>query len=143
MMAITCLLDEKEDFLKKEPHAEPYFHRWLGGVEFINNIERYYLCLGECDPNDLKKLADTPTRFHTECIPLNTYLAMPQVSSERRQFIPISFLQPGLLCGDKLKIVQNATLYHFGVINSGVMTKKCNCITLQLSVSCCVWRIVL
>ncbi|KAF0155275.1 MAG: DNA methyltransferase [Syntrophaceae bacterium] len=135
--------DDKKDFLKKEPQAETYFHRWLGGVEFINNIERYYLWLGECAPMDLKKmpeslkrveavkkfrasskstptkkLANMPTRFHNECIPSSTYLAMPQVSSERRQFIPISFLPPGPLCGDKLRIIQNATLYHFGVMNS-------------------------
>ena len=43
---------------------------------------------------------------------------MPQVSSERRMFIPIAFLKPGPLCGDKLRVVQNATLYHFGVMNS-------------------------
>jgi hypothetical protein len=43
---------------------------------------------------------------------------MPQVSSERRQYIPIAFLHPGPLCGDKLRIVQNATIYHFGILNS-------------------------
>lgn len=135
--------DEKENFLKKEPQSKRYFHRWLGGVEFINNIERYYLWLGDCAPEELKKmpeslkrieavktfrnssksvptkkLAETPTRFHTECIPSKTYLAMPQVSSERRQFIPIAFLQPGPLCGDKLRIIQNANLYHLGIMTS-------------------------
>jgi hypothetical protein len=135
--------EEKEEFIKKEPHAASYIRRWLGGVEFINNIERYYLWIGDCQPGELRKmpetikrieavkkfrlasnskptqkLADTPTRFHTECIPKSPYLAMPQVSSERRQYIPIAFLEPGPLCGDKLRVIQDANLYHFGVLNS-------------------------
>lgn len=135
--------DEKELFIKKEPQAGRFFRRWLGGKEFINNIERYYLWLGDCSPTELskmpeclklvdavrkfrqaskskptQKLAHTPTMFHTECIPVDTYLAMPQVSSERRQYIPIAFLQPGPLCGDKLRVVKKATLFHFGVMTS-------------------------
>jgi hypothetical protein len=43
---------------------------------------------------------------------------MPQVSSERRRFIPIAFLTPDYLCGDKLRVIENSTLYHFGVLNS-------------------------
>lgn len=135
--------EEKKSFLTIEPQATPYFRRWFGGAEFINNIERYYLWLGNCTPDELKKmpeslkrieavkkfresskslptqkLAATPTRFHTECIPMSTYLVMPQVSSERRQYIPIAFFKPGPLCGDKLRVVQDATLYHFGVMTS-------------------------
>ena len=135
--------EEKETFIKKEPQAASYIRRWLGGVEFINNIERYYLWVGDCPPGELRKmpetlkrieavknfrlasnrkqtqkLADSPTRFQTECIPENAYLAMPQVSSERRRYIPVAFLEPGPLCGDKLRVIQDATLYHFGVLDS-------------------------
>jgi len=135
--------EEKVAFLNREPGAEPYFRRWLGGDEFLNNIERWYLWLGDCTPADLRampevmkrvqavktfrlasksaptnKLAQTPTRFHTEFIPSGRFLAMPQVSSERRDFIPIDFLTPQSLCGDKLRVIEDATLYHFGVLNS-------------------------
>ncbi len=67
-----------------------------------------------------QKLAVTPTHFHTECIPQDTYIALPQVSSERRSFIPIAFLDNQVLCGDKLRIVENATLYHFGILTSSM-----------------------
>lgn len=135
--------EEKKDFLLKEPNAEKYFYKWLGGKEFINNIERWYLWLGNCPPEELRsmpevikrvdavkkfrlaskskptlKIANTPTRFHTENIPESDFLALPQVSSERRQYIPIAFLLPGILCGDKLRIVKNATHYHFGILTS-------------------------
>lgn len=135
--------EEKRAFLKGEPKAAKYFKRWLGGEEFINNIERWCLWLGDCPPAELKampevvkrvaavrkfrsdsaslptqKLAATPTRFHTEFVPDKPYLAMAQVSSERRHYIPIAFLGPDVLCGDKLRVVENATLFHFGVMTS-------------------------
>jgi hypothetical protein len=40
------------------------------------------------------------------------------VSSERRAFIPIGFMQPDTLCSNLVKIIPHATLYHFGVLSS-------------------------
>jgi len=45
---------------------------------------------------------------------------MPQVSSERRKYIPIAFLRPGVLCGDKLRLIPDATLWHFGILCSAI-----------------------
>jgi hypothetical protein len=45
-------------------------------------------------------------------------LALPQVSSERRNTIPVAFLQADTLCGDKLRVIEKTSLYHFGVLNS-------------------------
>ncbi len=137
--------EEREDFLKREPAAAPYFRRWLGGEEFINGIERWYLWLGQCQPEQLKKLPESmkrvnavhrfrmesksiptkkiagmPTRFHTEFIAESPFVALPQVSSIRRFYIPIAFLDNSVLCGDKLRVLQNATLYHFGVLSSAM-----------------------
>ena len=61
-----------------------------------------------------------PTRFHTEFIAEKPFLALPQVSSIRRFYIPIAFLDTSVLCGDKLRILPNATLYHFGVLSSAI-----------------------
>lgn len=135
--------EERDAFVAKEPAAAKWFRRWLGGDEFINSIERWCLWLGDCTPAELRampeamkrvqavrnfrqasksvptqKLADTPTRFHTEFIPTDSFLALPQVSSERRVFIPIAFLGTDAFCGDKLRVIENATLFHFGVMNS-------------------------
>lgn len=135
--------EQKAAFLKLEPQADPYFKRWLGGEEFLNNVERYYLFLNDISPDQLRKmpeslrrvdnvrlfrqiskrpstkrLADYPTKFQTTFNPKAPYLAMPQVSSERRRYIPIAFLDTTWLPGDKLRIVPDATLYHFGVMTS-------------------------
>ena len=137
--------EERDEFLKKEPAAEPYFRRWLGSDEFINGYERWCLWLGNCPPDILRKLpeamkrveavrrfrlasksaptkrlADTPTHFHVENIPRDSFLLVPKVSSERRRFIPLGFMQPDTLVSDLVFIVPSATLYHFGVLSSAM-----------------------
>jgi type I restriction-modification system DNA methylase subunit len=135
--------DEKADFLKKEPQAENYFRRWLGAHEFLNGYERWCLWLGECSPNELKmmpealrridavkkfrltsrsaptqKLANTPTRFHVENMPDGDFMVIPEVSSERRIYIPIGFLSSEIFASNKLRILANTNLYHYGVLCS-------------------------
>ena len=137
--------EEMIDFIKKEPASEKYFKKWLGSKEFINGFCRYCLWLGECSPKELRampeclkrvesvkqfrlssssagtrKIADKPTRFHVENMPKTNYILVPKVSSERRNYIPIGFLTPDVLCSDLVFIIPNATLYHFGVLTSGV-----------------------
>jgi hypothetical protein len=134
---------EKEEFIKIEPQSAKWFRRWVGSDEFINNRERWCLWLGDCPPNELKqmpqalkrieavkkvrlesksiptqKLAQTPTRFHVENIPIKEYLIVPKVSSERRKYIPIGFSDSNTLSSDLLFVVSNSSLYHFGILTS-------------------------
>lgn len=137
--------EEMLDFLKIEPAAEKWFKPWYGSQEFINQQPRYCLWLGTCPPNELRKmphcmarvqavrefrlsskrastlkLADTPTRFQTENMPEGTYILVPEVSSERRRYVPMGFMTPDVLCSNLVKIIPNASLYHFGVLTSNV-----------------------
>ncbi len=136
---------EKNELIKIEPLSKKYLHRWFGAEELIKGKVRYILWLGSCSPSELKqlpeclkridnvkrfraaskrtstlKLACTPTRFQVENMPTDMYIALPQVSSERRDFIPMCFMTPSEICGDKLRILPNATLYHFGVLTSTI-----------------------
>lgn len=65
-----------------------------------------------------RKLADTPTHFHVENMPKTEYLVIPEVSSERRFYIPIGYVNADTLSSNKLRIMKEATLYHFGVTQS-------------------------
>ena len=137
--------DEMDKFIAKEPASAEFFHPWYGSREFINRNPRYCLWLGECSPSQLRKLpecmkrieavrqyrlestsagtrklADKPTRFHVENIPSGTYIVIPEVSSERRRYIPIGFMTPDIMCSNLVKIIPNATLWHFGVLTSNV-----------------------
>ena len=138
-------LREREEFIQKEPLSAPYFRRWLGSNEFIHGRERFCLWLGHCSPNELRKMpeclkrveavrryrlssvsaltqrmADTPTRFHVENMPQSTYLLIPEVSSERRPYIPMGFIEPDTLSSNLVKISSEAKLYHFGVLSSAM-----------------------
>lgn len=137
--------EEYESFIKTEPLSKPYFKLWYGSQEFINRKPRYCLWLGDCSPRVLRsmpeclkrvenvrnfrlssksegtrKLADNPTRFHVENMPQSTYIVIPKVSSEKRRYIPIGYIEPEVLCSDLVFIIPNATLYHFGVLTSNV-----------------------
>ncbi len=137
--------DEKNEFLKKEPQAEKWFKPWYGSQEFINQKPRYCLWLGFCPPNELRKmpeclkrveavrnfrlhsasagtvkLAEKPTHFHVENMPNSTYIIIPEVSSEKRKYIPMGFMSPDVMCSNLVKIIPKASLYHFGVLTSNV-----------------------
>ena len=136
--------DEREGLIKKEPEAEKFIKRFMMGYEFINNIPRYCLWLVNAAPSELRKLplvterialcrkareespdegrrrlAETPTLFREQLNP-DRFIALPKVSSERRKYIPMGYLDQNTIAGDKLFIIPDATLYHFGVLNSNV-----------------------
>lgn len=149
-------LFEKEDmeaFIKKEPSAAAYFHPWYGAKEFISQKPRYCLWLGECSPAQLKqmpyclervhavkeyresstrastvKMAMKPTRFQTENMPKGHYVVIPEVSSEKRRYIPIGYLDDSKLCSNKLRLVPSATLFIFGVLESNVHMAWMRCV---------------
>ena len=54
--------EEKDDFLKKEPKAEGFFHPWLGSKEFIHRYHRWCLWLGEATFSALKQLPECRKR---------------------------------------------------------------------------------
>ena len=64
-----------------------------------------------------RKLADKPALFRETKNP-STCIVIPEVSSERREYIPMDFLDSSTICTNLLQIIPNATLYHFGVLIS-------------------------
>ena len=66
-----------------------------------------------------KKLALTPETFRDTNNPQN-YIALPIISSERRQYIPMNYLDNNTIPTNQLQTIPNASLYHFGVLNSAM-----------------------
>ena len=56
----------------------------------------------------------------TNLFPQTQYLSIPEVSSERRKYIPIGFLPPEVIASNKLFVIPDANLYMFGVMISNV-----------------------
>jgi hypothetical protein len=135
--------DEYDDFIQKEPNAKKYIKKLTGSAEYINNKKRYCLWLVGVSPAEIRKmpevmkrieacrqdrlngapdrqkLADTPTIFRETKNP-KSYIIIPRVSSENRRYIPIGFLDDNIVPTDSATIVENADLYHFGVLTSNV-----------------------
>lgn len=138
--------EEKDEFIKQYPEAEPYVYKYYNAQSFINNLpQKYCLYLRNCPPNLLKNcagiykkvkdvydyrinseaattrvLADTPALFFQSQVPENTSIVIPVVSSENRRYVPIGFMPNHVVYTNALFYVDNATLYHFGVIISNV-----------------------
>lgn len=135
--------EEYEDFIRKEPKAQKYIKRLTGAAEFINNKDRYCLWLVDVSPKELRsmplvmnrielcrndrlagapdrqKLADTPSIFRETKNP-SQYMVVPRVSSENRRYIPIGFLDNSTIPTDSATIIEDASLYDFGILTSNV-----------------------
>jgi hypothetical protein len=134
---------EKEDFLKKEPKAAKFIKPFAGGGDFINGKIRWCLWLKNALPNELRELkevmkrvekvkefrlasiapstqkkAQTATLFAQIAQPDSNYLAVPEVSSERRKYIPIAFFDRDMIASNTIQLVPNADQYLFGMITS-------------------------
>ncbi len=137
--------DEKKELITKYPITEKWIRRFMMGEDFINNKFRYCLWLVGVNPAELRKCTDimlrleriaelrrksptasvrrdanTPMLFTQIRQPTLRYLAIPRVSSERRRYIPMAFLEPEIIAGDKLQFIEGLNLYHFGCLTSNV-----------------------
>lgn len=134
---------EKED-LPKFKNCMQYVKRLIGGRELLHGEERYVLWLVGASPAEIKKypqiyerveqcrqnrlnmkdkgtqkLADTPATFRDTNNP-DKYIALPMVSSERRRYIPMDYLDGNVIPTNQVQTIPEASLYHFGVLNSNV-----------------------
>ena len=135
--------EERENFLISEPISERFLHPYIGAEELINGGMRYILALQEATPAELRAmprvlerlervrqfreqsaspptrvLAATPARYHVNVIPQTPFLAIPKVSSERRAYIPIAYLEPPIIPSDLVFVLPNASLWLFGILTS-------------------------
>lgn len=136
---------QRKELLKAEPQAETYVRRYMSGGDFINGEERYCLWLKDADPHTLKgckrvlervervkdfrlKSKAPSTRIYANramlfrqiAQPKSDYLAVPEVSSERRTYIPIAYLSKDIICSNKIQFIPEATLWQFGMLTSAM-----------------------
>ena len=140
---------EMLDFIKQEPKSKPLIRPYMMGKDFINRKPRYIIWLQNADPElikacpkvveriklvrefrkncdspDTNKYADRPqlpARLSYYSVPRNTNaIAIPKVTTLNRDYIPMDYLPPEIISGDKLFMMPNATLFHFGVLMSNV-----------------------
>ncbi len=67
-----------------------------------------------------RALAETPAEFHVTVIPAGAFLAIPYVSSERREYVPIGWLHSPVIPSDLVRVLLDADLWHFGLLTSAM-----------------------
>lgn len=135
--------DDRSALLREEPQAMPWIRRFMGAEEFINGGTRWCLWLRDISPKQLQrltkvgervaavrshrkqskrpttnKLATTPFLFGEIRQPQSPFLVIPEVSSERRTYIPIGFISPEVIISNKLYAMPDATVFEFGILQS-------------------------
>ena len=138
-------VEEREAFLSSEPDAEPYLRRFVGAREYLQGGMRWILALHDAKPNTLadlplvrermtavreyreaskspptRKLAETPTLYHVNVVPEAPFLVVPKVSSERREYVPIGWLEPPTIPSDLVFVLEHATLVDFALLTSAM-----------------------
>ena len=137
--------EQRAEFLESEPDAEPFLHPYVGAREYLQGGQRWILALQAASPATLRQLprvrermaavreyrskskrkstlaiADYPTRYNVEVIPTAPFLVIPEVSSERRYYAPIGWLEPPAIPSNKLRLLSDATLAEFGLLTSAM-----------------------
>ena len=132
-------------FLEAEPEAAPWLRPFIGAREYLQGGKRWILALHDAPPEVLarlprvreriaavrvyreasksrptQKLAATPTLYHVNVIPTAPFLVIPKVSSERREYVPIGWLEPPVIPSDLVFALQNATLADFALLTSTI-----------------------
>ncbi len=138
--------NDYEEFIQKDPNAKKFIRPLLGAAEYLHNKKRWCIWLEGVSPAEIKKcplimqritkckesrenskaagirkFAATPTLFAQRTQPMGVdYILIPRVSSERRRYIPMGFLNSNVIVTDAVQIVPNATIYEFGVLTSTI-----------------------
>lgn len=139
--------EEREFFIKKYPKLEKVIKPFLGSSEFLNNVEcpRFCFWFDKETPADytdipellerfnsireyrknnkvdrIRKTADTPWLFTQNRQPSTNYIFIPRHSSGERRYIPMGYMPADIICSDAVVLVDNATLFDFGILSSNI-----------------------
>ncbi|WP_417521933.1 class I SAM-dependent DNA methyltransferase [Marinobacter sp.] len=134
--------EEKNLLIEREPKARKWVKKLMGAQEFLQAKERWCLWLAEATAEDIegmpwvkqrvdavretrlasrdpgaRKLAERPHQFRETKNP-DTFMIVPSVSSERRDYVPIGLFGSDVISTNLNLIIPDAGLYEFGILTS-------------------------
>ena len=137
--------EERSVFLEAEPEAAKLLRPFVGAREYLQGSERWILALHDASPTVLarlphvreriaavrayradskskptQQLAETPTVYHVNVRPTAPFLVIPEVSSERREYLPVGWLEPPAIPSNKLRLLPDASLSDFALLTSAM-----------------------
>lgn len=137
------LSQEEYDQLKGKPE-ERWVKGLVGSSEFINGKKRYCFWLEDATEENINKseiikdrvartreirlsktnkgVIDSANWPHLFKIPNHpkegNYILVPRVSSMRRRYIPIGFMDTDVVATNKVQIIPNGSFFEFGILTS-------------------------
>lgn len=133
----------RDEFLQTEPEAEQFLQPFIGAREYLQGRTRWILALHNAPLDVLarlplvrerikavkvyrqnsksrptQELAHTPTLYHINVVPSKPFLAIPETSSERREYVPIGWLEPPTIPSNAIRVLESATLTEFALLTS-------------------------
>lgn len=140
---LTLSLKEKDELLKEFPEMEKWVKPLLNARDFLKSTERYCLWFADISPSELQQLpapiklrinnvkakreessdsginniANVPWLFENNQ-PKNDFLAIPVVSGEKREYIPMKFLSKEIIVTNALYTFESASLLDFAFLTS-------------------------
>ena len=137
--------DTKEEIITRDRRAIRFIKRFVMGEELIKDIDRWSLWIEQEDLKEIRgiqpikeiiirvkekrqsstreatqKLAIYPWRFGEVRQPSEDYIALPRVSSSKRDYIPITILKRDVIAGDKVYTISSSDRFIFGVLLSSM-----------------------
>lgn len=134
---------ERDDLLAEDPGAGKFVKRYVGSAEFINDIERHCLWITDQElaaANAIEPIAKRlvavarwrresvaqttsdyaayPNRFKQMAYKPTESIIVPRVSSERREYVPLGFLDPDTVISDLANAVYDAEPWLFSLLTS-------------------------
>lgn len=128
-----------------DPTAAKYLRALVGSAELLNGMDgRYCLWLVDANPSDLKKskqlseriqkvfeerssatsskgaAANRPSLFESITQPSQTFIAVPSVSSEKRKYIPVEFLEPDIILNNAVFFIESSDYYIYTALQSRI-----------------------
>ena len=134
---------EKKDILEHYPNAVKFIRLQIGADELINQVERYCYWISDEDLEEAEKIMPIKNaidkcreyrinskdktlhvqaekahqmREFFECNEMS--LVIPIVSSESREYIPMSFVPDKTIVPNSAQVIYDANLFVFGILTS-------------------------
>lgn len=136
-------VEDRASFLNRNPQLEEYIRPYIGAEEFLNGKERYCLWLknaphsilssskdlserleairamrNDSPTKEFREYANSPELFVQDRQPDTDYLVFPSHTSERREYVPIGYLDKDTIVSNAVYVVPNASFVDFGLVSS-------------------------
>lgn len=136
-------VDEAATINENDPIAAKYLRRIIGARELIHNEVRYCLWLVGADPSDIRtspelakrvqgvramreaskdattrRDANRPTEFQALRQPTGDFIAVPRITSEEREYVPMELFNSDTILNDKVSYIADGSLTMFGLLMS-------------------------